>query len=437
MKVLDRSPSLVSFEGFQLDLRAGELRPDAGKTLRLSEQPFRILIMLLERPGEVLTREEIRKELWPDNTIVEFEHSINAAMNRLRQALGDSADHPRYIDTLARRGYRWMVSVEGMEVGPTSDVTHRRWWRWAAAVVAVMGLGGGILRFVRPTPKIPEPRLTVAPLTASPDPEGDPSFSPDGNQVAFGRQEKGQKGHIYVKLIGTGGPPLQITTGSASDYSPAWSPDGRHIAFLRDLSRERAAVLLIPALGGPERKIAEVFPSGFLNCTDLTWLPDGNSLVISDRNSPKEPTGLFLLAIDTGEKRRLTSPPFPAISSWNGDSCPSLSPDGRTLAFSRRVDVIADLYLLAVSNDLKVLGEGKRIELGNHSADAPNWTEDGREIIFWDTMQQSGLWRIDVSGSASRSNEPQPLVALGENAGDASISRRGHRLAYTSVSDPL
>jgi Tol biopolymer transport system component/DNA-binding winged helix-turn-helix (wHTH) protein len=443
VKVLDRSPRLVRFEGFQLDLRAGELRPDAGKTLRLSEQPFRILIMLLERPGEVLTREDIRKELWPDNTIVEFEHSINAAMNRLRQALGDSGDDPHYIETLARRGYRWMVSVEGMEVGvgPTSDVKPRHWWRWAAALVAVMGLGGGILWFVRPTPKTTEPRLTVTPLTASPDPEGDPSFSPDGNQVAFGREGKSHsESHIYVKLIGTGGPPLRITTGSASDHSPAWSPDGRYIAFLRRLSSgqksgQKSAVLLIPALGGPERKIAEVFPSGYLNCTDLTWLPDGNSLVISDRNSPKEPTGLFLLAIDTGEKRRLTSPPFPAISSWNGDNCPSLSPDGRTLAFSRRVDVSGDLYLLAVSNDLTVMGEAKPIELGNHSADAPVWTEDGREIIFWDSTQQSGLWRIDVSGSASRSKEPQPIVALGENASSPSISRRGHRLAYTSSSD--
>jgi TolB-like protein/DNA-binding winged helix-turn-helix (wHTH) protein/Tfp pilus assembly protein PilF len=118
VKVLDRSARLVRFEGFQLDLRAGELRPDAGKTLRLSEQPFRILTMLLERPGEVLTREEIRKELWPDNTIVEFEHSINAAMNRLRQALGDSGDHPRYIETLPRRGYRFIAPVTTSPAAP-------------------------------------------------------------------------------------------------------------------------------------------------------------------------------------------------------------------------------------------------------------------------------------------------------------------------------
>ena len=190
MKGFDKSPRLVRFEGFQLDLRAGELRSDVGKTLRMSEQPFRILTMLIEHPSEVLTREDIRKELWPDDTVVEFEHSINAAMNRLRQALGDSADHPHYIETLARRGYRWMVSVEGMEVGPASDVKPRPWWPWAAALLAALGMGGGILWFGHPAPRIPEPRLTVTPLTASPGFEGDPSFSPDGHQVAFVRQEK-------------------------------------------------------------------------------------------------------------------------------------------------------------------------------------------------------------------------------------------------------
>jgi Tol biopolymer transport system component/DNA-binding winged helix-turn-helix (wHTH) protein len=425
VKAFDRSPRLVRFEGFQLDLRAAELRPDAGKTLRLSEQPFRILTMLLEHPGEVLTREDIRKELWPDNTIVEFEHSINAAMNRLRQALGDSGDHPRYIETLARRGYRWMVSVEGMEVGPTSDVTPRRWWLWAAALVAIMGLGGGVLWFVHPAPKPTQPRLTSTPLTASPGFEGHASFSPDGNEVAFVQHERNESTRIYVKLIGTGGPPLRLTTGSAFDWSPAWSPDGRYIAFLRHISREKDAVLLIPALGGPERKIGEVFQSK-IGGSHLSWSPDGNSLVISDQDSLKEPSGLFLLTIDTGERRRLTSAPSPAF----GDCCASFSPDGRTLAFSRG----DDLYLLAVSDGLKAVGEAKRVELGNRSGYAPAWTEDGREIVFWDGLHASGLWRIDVSGSEGRSAEPQRLADLGESAALPAISRRGHRLAYSSFS---
>jgi DNA-binding winged helix-turn-helix (wHTH) protein len=103
------------FEKFELDLRAGELRPDEGRAIRLPEQPFQILVMLLEHPGEVVTREELRKKLWPNDTIVEFEHSISAAMNRLRQALGEAADSPHCIETLARRGYRWMVPVEWKE----------------------------------------------------------------------------------------------------------------------------------------------------------------------------------------------------------------------------------------------------------------------------------------------------------------------------------
>jgi len=113
-----RSDEMVRFEGFKLDLRTGELRKDGDTTVRFSEQPLRILIALLERPGELVLREDLRKLLWPNDTIVEFEHSISAAINRLRQALGDSADNPRFIETLARRGYRWKTPVEWMEAAP-------------------------------------------------------------------------------------------------------------------------------------------------------------------------------------------------------------------------------------------------------------------------------------------------------------------------------
>jgi len=112
MQATPRYPVAVQFEGFRLDFRAGELQAEGGKSVRLPEQPLRILRTLLEQPGEVVTREELRKRLWPNDTIVEFEHSISAAMNRLRQALGDSAEQPRFIETLARRGYRFIVPVQ-------------------------------------------------------------------------------------------------------------------------------------------------------------------------------------------------------------------------------------------------------------------------------------------------------------------------------------
>jgi Tol biopolymer transport system component/serine/threonine protein kinase len=316
-----------------------------------------------------------------------------------------------------------------LATGPAPVRPRRGWLPWAAALLAIMGLGGGILWFVRPAPKTPEPALTATPLTAYPGYEGEPSFSPDGNQVAFTwNGEKRDNFDIYVKLIGTGGPPLRLTTDPARDYGPAWSPDGRFIAFLRELSREKSAVLLIPALGGPELRVAEVFTSDFVSGPYLAWSPDGSSLVITDTSSPREPMALFLLAVDTGEKHRLTSPP----AQLHGDSTPAFSPDGRTLAFSRSGDFgTGDLYLLTFSDGLKPVGEAKRITFGNRGAHGPTWTEDGRDIVFRPAyFGQNDLWRIAASASGGRSTEPQQLASLGGDNDGPVISRRGHRLAY-------
>ena len=103
--------TVVRFDGFEVDLRAGELRRGEA-SVRLQEQPLQILAMLLDRPGDTVTREELRMRLWPDGTTVDFEHSVNAAIKRLRAALGDAADHPRYVETLHRRGYRFIAPVE-------------------------------------------------------------------------------------------------------------------------------------------------------------------------------------------------------------------------------------------------------------------------------------------------------------------------------------
>ena len=112
-------PYLIRFQSFEVNLRSGELRK-SGERIKLPEQSFQILAMLLERPGEVVLRRQIQKRLWPNDTVVEFENSINAAIKRLRGALGDSADHPRYIETLARRGYRWIMSLEWVERSPAN-----------------------------------------------------------------------------------------------------------------------------------------------------------------------------------------------------------------------------------------------------------------------------------------------------------------------------
>jgi cholera toxin transcriptional activator len=116
-------PRAVRFGVFEADLRTGELRKN-GMKVRLQEQPFQVLAALLERPGEMVAREDLRQRLWPADTFVDFDHSLNTAINKLREALGDSAGSPRFIETLARRGYRFLAPVEvigaGIEGAPST-----------------------------------------------------------------------------------------------------------------------------------------------------------------------------------------------------------------------------------------------------------------------------------------------------------------------------
>src|SRR5437868_99373 len=154
---------VVQFGIFEVDLRSGELRK-AGTRVKLHDQPFQVLVMLLKHPGELVTRDEIRQKLWPGDTFVDFDHGLNSAVNRLRDALGDSADTPRFIETLPRRGYRFIGTVsasarsEGVPATETVPATRTEpnsarvggntrygWIALALASVLVAALAG--LRF--------------------------------------------------------------------------------------------------------------------------------------------------------------------------------------------------------------------------------------------------------------------------------------------------
>lgn len=459
------SAQIVRFGIFEADLQSGELRKN-GHKVPLQGQPFQVFAILLQHSGKLVTREELRQKVWPEDTFVDFDHGLNTAITKIRTALGDEADNPRFVETMPRRGYRfvapvvavsqavevlgespenprfietvprrgyrWMLSVEGREDRSIPAAPGRRWGSLPLAVALLLSIAltAAVLRFVLSSPKSSAPALTSVPLTARPGYEYEPSFSPDGNQVAFARFEESEsESHIYVKLIGTDAPPVQLTNGPSWDYKPAWSPDGRFIAFLRE-HPGGCAIQLIPALGGPERKIAETQLGNGVFENYLAWSPDGNFLVISHKDSPKAPIALFVVVIDTGEKRRLTSPPS-ALGDVSGDTNPAFSPDGRTLAFIRKIGLRTELYLLRVSDALQPVGEAKRIPLGQLRPDAPTWTENGREIVFWCWRQ--GLWRIGVSDSSTQSAEPARLP-FGDNARYPAISRRGHRLAYSNES---
>jgi len=302
--------------------------------------------------------------------------------------------------------------------------------RWVTLAVAGVSLAvAAWFWFSRSTTGQPEGVLTAVPLTTYPGHERSPSFSPDGNQVAFSwNGERQDNFDIYVKLIGAGRP-LRLTTHPAEDSGPAWSPDGRWIAFLRDLGEERAAVLLVPPIGGQEKKLGEIRkPFFFFIGFPITWSPEGDSLVVVDKEADDGPYALFVLSIESGEKRKLTSPP----ASSRGDSSPAFSPDGRSIAFARTVEYgFADLYLLTLGMGLKPVAEPRKLTSGRSLANVA-WAPGGREIIFSSGYPGSGsLWRVAVAESGQAQG-----LAVGENGFDLSVSREKRRLVYSrAVSD--
>ena len=142
MESLDPAPRTIRFGVFEIDPQAGELRK-SGLKLKLQDQPFQVLIALLDKPGRVVTREELRKKLWDSDTFVDFEHSLGTAINKIREALGDSAENPRFIETLPRRGYRFLGEVQAVEAARASPAGQQA--RWKLAVGLALGIAAGLL----------------------------------------------------------------------------------------------------------------------------------------------------------------------------------------------------------------------------------------------------------------------------------------------------
>jgi Tol biopolymer transport system component/DNA-binding winged helix-turn-helix (wHTH) protein len=439
-------PELVShvvhFGAFEVDLRSGELRKH-GLKIKIQEQPLQVLAMLLEHPGQTVTREELRKKLWPADTFVDFEHGLNAAINKLRETLGDSAENPRFVETLHRRGYRFIAPVVGTDGGapvvppaspPAADVgaglvpaqgrpqgAPLRKWRVAALAAGVVLLIGGAIGY-RHFRKPPSPPMRAVPFTTFPGSATVPSFSPDGNQIAFAwNGEKEDNWDIYVKVIGTESV-LRLTTNPASDHAPAWSPDGRYIAFYRHTEGEDG-IYLVPALGGPERKLYSTLLSVWYSGPP-SWSPDGKYLAFTENLPGEGPSRVSVLSVETLNKRVVTSPAPP---DFQGDLEPRFSPDGKTLGFVRGLTAPGAFVLCLVP---AAGGEPQRITYENDYVGEFAWAPDSAHLIYAGSRGGTlGLWKISVAGG-----EPERLPVGGEDASQPALSRDGRRLAYVKGS---
>jgi Tol biopolymer transport system component len=278
----------------------------------------------------------------------------------------------------------------------------------------------GVSLVVRKRTASVSPSLKTVPLTSYPGSQTQPSFSPDGNEIAFVWNRQGDGSNIFVKLIGSE-TPLQLTSGAGQDQSPTWSPDGASVAFVRYAEGEDA-VYLVPAIGGSERKLYDLHREIDQDAPGLSWSPDGNWLVLSDARSAEDPSAIYALSLKTLEAKPLSAPP----NSWDGDYNPVFSPKGKRIAFVRGADAAArNIYVMNADGS-----DPKELTFDGRTVDGLTWTSDGSDIVFSSDMGGSlSLWKIASSGGS-----PERLTVGGDNAVNPNISPHSGRLVYSQGS---
>jgi len=421
---------IYEFGSFRLDARERLLWRD-GATISLTPKAFDLLLALVERHGRLVDKEELFQTIWPD-TIVE-ESNLSSNISLIRKALGDGENGLKFIETVPKRGYRFVGEVRRLPVeanelapdaplpineAPVAAIQPRR--RFHPLLLVLLALGLLIVGYyatarwfgsrepsVAPmTTTVP---FTTVPFTTLPGNENYPTFSPDGNSIAFTSDgEQGDNVDIYVKQIGNESM-HRLTTDPAVELWPRWSPDGRWIAFIRT-----GGLYLIPSLGGAERKITQLNNSAGILTQMPNWTPDSEWLAVSDRSSPAEPFGIWLINRETGEKRKLTAPP--AVTDL--DRSPAISPDGETVVFTRNSGGVDRLYLVPIAG-----AEPRRFSSVEGILGTPTWSLDGRAILF--QLSHDELWKAPVTGGA-----PERILTGSRHPDGFALSRQGNRLAW-------
>jgi Tol biopolymer transport system component/DNA-binding winged helix-turn-helix (wHTH) protein len=445
MEAAHTSPSLIRFGTFEIDLQAGELRK-GGLRLRLSGQPFQVLAILLESPGKVVTREELHKRLWPD-TFVDVDHNLNTAINKIREVLGDSAENPRFVETLPRRGYRFIAPVEGASTpaiaaeapGSSTQMRHHiPTLRLAIMLFGACVLLVGAAWYISTRPRVAGPSVQ-RPLTRLTFDEGLQSgatWSPDSRYIAYS-SDRGGKFDIWVQQI-SGGDPVQVTHSPGNNWQPDWSPDGRHIVYRSE--QGDGGLFIVPALGGEglEKRIASF---GY----HPRWSPDGSQILFRTHFSEQmEYTDRFYVVQPDGSPPREILSEFlsrhklsAGSAMWHPDGKrvtlfiddPGPSPSFWTIPISGGAAIKSEITP-AIAQELQEAAFGGREEWrGNFTF---CWAPSGRAIYF--ERQYRGaqnIWRLTVDPQTLQGTAIERLTTgPGPDVGPA-VSADGMRLAFS------
>src|SRR5216684_4094521 len=427
---------VIRFGDFELDLRTGELRCKSHHII-LQEKPFQILVALLERPGEMISRKELTERLWRAGTFVDFNLGLNKAVNRLREALDDSAEHPRFIETFPKRGYRFMALVTRKSAGPTltsasstanassdgsngdgsggravmsfpADMlpiaspgtevsrgkTHLRWAAFAAVAVAVVLAGGYAMRSRTGRNRRPNlEKFQVTKITDSGKVEL-AAISGDGRYVCFSLRDRGGSGRWLYQVVTQSD--VQVLPADAIGFEGlTFSPDGNHIYYVRADKNDPGFKYLyvMPVLGGSSRLLIKDIDS------PVSFSPDGQRFVYTRGIPPRNSTDVRIANSDGSGDRLLarienTFPGFQPGATW--------SPDGRTVTVSLYLHAGRHSYILeAVS-----VADGSARELFSSSSaiGRPLWLPEGDSLLLVmnDQNQRGQLWTISYPNAEVR-----------------------------------
>src|SRR5215470_7465159 len=404
---------VIRFAAFEVDLRAVELRK-GGLKLRLGGQPFQVLAILLEQPGTVVTREELQKRLWPD-TFVDVDHNLNTAINKIREVLGDSSENPRFVETLPRRGYRFIgaVTVNGTDAAAcpaaenrSTSVSEPAARTTALQLLALLGavtlLGaGGLWIYKRSETPAPSPQRMLTRITVDEGLQSGATWSPDGRLIAYS-SDRGGKFDIWVQQV-SGGDPIQITKGPGHHWQPDWSPDGKYIAYRSE--EGEGGIYVVPALGGAgfERKIA---PFGY----HPQWSPDSSQVLFQthftapahwnrfyvaqlDGSAPHEVLAEFIAQNKLFPGSAAWHPDGQRVTVWVGDI--SLDPSFWMVPIAGGPGIKLEIAPAIQRKLAEASGEG---EVGEQLGDYTfSWSPSG-DVIYFDRGYRGArnIWKMTV-----------------------------------------
>jgi Tol biopolymer transport system component/DNA-binding winged helix-turn-helix (wHTH) protein len=450
-------PPTFHFGVFELNPQSGELRKN-GMKIRLQGQPVEILLLLLQRPGDVVTREELQKKLWLADTFVDFEQGLNNAMKRLRAALDDNADTPRFIETVPRKGYRFIGAVNGplaagtFEAPSPTEVVHsnakqelRRGWVARSSLIFASLFLVAVAAFVIQGKVFSPKRLLQRSFTRLTFDDGlqiGATWSPDGRYIAYS-SDRGGKTDIWVQQV-VGGDPVQITKGLGHHWQPDWSPDGKYIAYRSEDGD--GGIYVVPALGGTglERKIA---PFGYYP----RWSPDSSQVLLQTHFTDIDACNRFYVAqLDSSSPREVLAaslaqdglcgaaaawyPDGKRITVWVGNV--SATPVFWTVPLAGGPGIKVEIAS-AIQRELEQASGEVRAgqQFGEYSF---SWSPSGDAIYFERGYRGAkNIWKMTVDPGTQRATRIDRLTT-GPGPDEAlAVSADGKRLVFTAKSQRI